>query len=120
MAKKVKYPPTTTPKTNPAKGKSGSAAKLSRDSKGNLKATLKSDFAGVSQETMRQDRRAKAGTGDGTYNGAPAPRVGGKQKPIAPSGNVRGGTKSMLKASKKRVNKSAASASAKKAAKKLY
>ena len=75
---------------------------------------------GVTQKTLREDRLRKAGTGNGMFLTGPAPRVGGKQKMIAPSGKVMGGTSKMLKASKRRVNKSSASASAKKSAKRLY
>ena len=105
---------------DPKKSSTGSAAKLSRDKKGTLKATYASDFGGITQKTMAQDRKTKAGTGNGQYNGVPAPRVGGKQKMIAQSGSVVGGTKKMMKQSKRRVNKSSASKAAKQSARKLY
>lgn len=94
--KKPKYPPTT----NPAKGTSGSAAQPYRDSKGNLKAKIGKDFGGVSQETLKQDKAAKAGTGSGTYTGAPAPRVGGK--PIAKSSPLKSATKKVIKQSRRK------------------
>lgn len=100
--KKAKYPPVD-PKPRPSEGKSGSGAKLSRDKKGNLKATLKKDFAGITQETLRQDRITKAGTGSGTYSGAPAPRVGGKQTPIAKSGPLKSATKKVIKQSRRKT-----------------
>lgn len=117
MAKRAKK---VDPKIDPKSVRSGSGAVLSRDSKGNIKATLKSDFAGISQASLKESRQQKAGTGDGMFSGGPKPRVGGKQKLIAKSGNVTGGTKKMLKASKRRVNKSAASPQAKRSARKLY
>lgn len=112
MAKKLGE----TPKT-PDLTKGGSKAILKRNKRGDLEATYKSDFGGITQATMKADRaRAKRPTDYGIV----APRVGGKQKPIAPSGKVVGGTSKMLKASKRRVNKSSASASAKRSAKRLY
>ena len=107
-------------KTEDPVGTVGSKAVLKRNSKGTLKATYKSDFGGITQKTMQEDRLRAKGTGNGMYNGTPAPRVGGKQTMIAKSGAVKGGTKSMVKASKRRVGKSSASPQAKRSAKKLY
>lgn len=106
------------PKTpDPAKGVVGSKAIIKRNKKGDLEATYRSDFGGITQSTMKADRvRAKRPTDYGTV----APRVGGPQTPIAKSGPVVGGTKKMLRQSKRRVNKSSASKAAKRSAKKLY
>ena len=106
------------PDKKKAKGTSGSTAKMSRDSKGNIKADRSGNYGGVSKETLKQDRAVRAGTGDGTYSGTPAPRVGGKA-----SGkrlNVVGGTKKQIKAARRNVKKSAASPQAKRAARRLY
>ena len=106
------------PDKKKAKGTSGSTAKMSRDSKGNIKADRSGNYGGLSNETLKQDRAVRAGTGDGTYSGAPAPRVGGKA-----SGkrlNVVGGTKKQIKAARRNVKKSAASPQAKRAARRLY
>lgn len=98
----------------------GSAAVLKRNPKtGELEATLKDDFGGVSKETIRDDRATAAGTGDGNFNGGPAPRVGGEVK-IKKDGAVRGGTKKMVRKARRRVRKSAASPAAKKSARRAY
>lgn len=91
-------------KTEPKKSTatSGSKAQLSRDKKGNLKATYKPDYGGLSQETLRQDRRTKAGTGDGTFSGAPAPRVGGKQTMIGKSGPLKSATKKVIRQNRRK------------------
>src|SRR5687768_4453812 len=96
-----KYPPVD-PKPNMSKGSSGPGAKLSRDKKGDIKATLPKGFAGITQETLRQDRITKAGTGSGTFSGSPAPRVGGKQAVIAKSPNLKSATKKVIKQSRKK------------------
>lgn len=108
-----------TPKKKEIPGE-GAGAKRSRDSKGNLVSRKGKNFAGVSQETLRHDAKVRAKTGDRSFDGAPASRVGGVKKLIGTSGPVKGGTKSQVKASKKRVNKSAASPAAKRSAKRLY
>lgn len=96
---------TNPPKTNPAKGRSGSGAKLSRDKRGDIVAHKKKDFAGVSSETLREDRKAKAGTGTGEY-GIAAPRVGGKQKLIK-SGPLKTATKKVIKQARRKPTGSA-------------
>lgn len=58
----------------------GSGAKLTRNKKGVLSSTQGANYAGVSQNTLKQDRIAKAGTGSGSYAGNVAPRVGGTAK----------------------------------------
>lgn len=116
--KKAKYPPTNTnPKITPGTG--GAPAKVVRNKKGDLEAIKGKDFYNT-PENQAIVRKNKLKKGDSTFSGAPAPRVGGKQKMIAKSGPVKGGTKKMLSASKKRVNKSAASPQAKRSAKRLY
>ncbi len=45
-----------------------------------LSATYGSDFAGVTNKTLRADRKAAAGTSDSSFNSGPAPRVGGVAK----------------------------------------
>ena len=100
--KPKKYPPVD-PKPRPSEGKSGPGAKQSRDAKGNLTARIPKGFAGITQETLRQDRITKAGTGSGTFSGSPAPRVGGKQKPIASSPNLKSATKKVIKQSRRKT-----------------
>lgn len=100
MAKKVKkFPPTEDPKSG---GTSGSAAKLKRDKKGELKAELKKDFGGVTKKTIREDRAVAAKSGDRTFSGTPAPRVGGKQKVIAKSGPLKSATKKVIRQSRRK------------------
>lgn len=106
------------PKPKLGSRREGSAAIIKRNKKGNLEATLKPDFGGITQETMREDRIRKAGTGDGDYNGGPAPRVGGKVE--ARDGAVRGGTKKMIRKAKRRARNSSASKGARKAAIRAY
>jgi len=106
------------PDKKKAKGTSGRGAKISRDNKGNIVADRSGNYGGVSNETLRQDRAVRARTGDGTYSGTPAPRVGGKA--TGKRLNVVGGTKKQIKASRRNVKKSAASPQAKLAAKRLY
>lgn len=113
--KKSSYPPNV----DVPKGKTGSVAKLSRDKSGNIVAKKDKNFAGVTQQSMKEDAAVRSKTGNRSFTGAPAPR-GGKQAVIAKSGAVKGGTKSQVKASKRRVNKSAASPAAKRSAKRLY
>lgn len=96
--KKLKYPPTE-PKTSG--GTSGSPAELKRNKKGELKATLKSDFGGVTKKTIREDRSVAAKTGDRTFTGAPAPR-GGKQKVIAKSGPLKSASKKVIRQSRRK------------------
>jgi hypothetical protein len=94
----------------------GSAATLSRDEKGNIQARRDKDYAGISPETMRQDYAAKrkAKEGDGTYDGASAPRGGGPvEKTVRASGT---GSKKLMIKSIKRVKKSDASPQAKRSA----
>ena len=95
---KLKYPPAN---INPSKGKTGSAAKLSRTKKGDLVAKRDKNYAGVSQSTMKADAKTKAGTGDKTFTGAPAPRGGGKQKLIK-SGNLTSATKKVIRQSRRK------------------
>lgn len=99
--KRVKKWPPTEGKIDPAKGKTGSGANLSRDSKGEIKAKLGKDFAGVTSKTMKEDRKVRAGTGDGTYKGGPAPRTGGTQKLIK-SGPIKSATKKVIRQSRRK------------------
>src|SRR3546814_9235884 len=71
----------------------GTPAQLRRNKKGDLVATLDKNFGGVSKANLKESAKIKAGTGDGTFSGGPAPRVGGKQKLTAKSGPIMGGTK---------------------------
>lgn len=105
------------PKTEPvyAKGKTGSAASLSRNKKGDIVAKKGKDFAGVSQATMKADAKTRAKTGDRTYTGAPAPQ-GGKQKVIAKSPNLKSASKKVIRQSRR---KPTGSAQAKKSTKRL-
>lgn len=119
MAKKTKKWPPETPIAKITPGAGGTPATVKRNKRGDLEATKGKDFYRT-PELQAAERKAKAKKGDSTFDGASAPRVGGKQKIIAPSGPVKGGTKSMMKASKKRVSKSAASPQAKRSAKRLY
>ena len=102
-----------------AKGRSGSKAVIKRNKKGDLEATKKPDFAGVTNETLREDRAAAAGTGNSFFSGAPAPRI--KEYDAATQGEVpKGGTKKQVKSSIRRVKKSGASPQAKRAAIRAY
>jgi len=97
------------------KGGVGSAATLSRDDTGVLHANRDANFGGVTDKTIREDRAAKAGQGDGSFHGAPAPHVGGD---IDESGAIAKGTSSkklMIKAVKN-AKRTSASPQAKKAA----
>lgn len=94
-------PKITEVKPRYSEGKSGPKATITRDSKGKLKAIIPKNFAGITQETLRQDRMTKAGTGSGSYDGGPAPRVGGKQKLIK-SGPLKSATKKVIKQSKRK------------------
>ena len=107
-----------TPKAKMGSRREGSAAIIKRNSKGDLEATLKPDFGGITQETLREDRIRKAGTGDGSYGGGPAPRVGGKVE--ARDGAVKGGTKKMISKAKRRARSSSASKAARKSAIRAY
>lgn len=97
MAKKVKKFPPEDPK-----GTSGSAAELKRNKKGELKATLKKDFGGVTNQTKAADRAVRAKTGDRTFSGNPAPRTGGSQKMIAKSGPLKSTSKKVIKQSRRK------------------
>lgn len=106
-------------KTDPNKKKkkpvssSGSGAHLSRDNKGNIVARKDKNYYGG------PGNGRTPGTGDMTFGGAPAPRVGG---------NYVGGAKSLTGTAKKStikkairsVKKSAASPQAKRAARKSF
>ena len=109
--KTEKYPPTIL-------SSGGSGATVKRNTKGDLQSTKPKDFYHT-PEMQAEAKRNKLKKADSAYTGAPAPR-GGKQAVIAKSGNVVGGTKKQVKASKRRVNKSAASPAAKRSAKRLY
>ena len=78
--------------------------------------------AGVTHGEVYYDgynTKQKAKPLDGSFDGSAAPRVGGGS--VQGSGGVpAGGTKKMLKASKKRVSQSSASPQAKRSARKLY
>lgn len=101
MKKKEKKWPPVDPKIDPKKVKSGSGAVLTRNKKGDIVATKKKDFAGVSTETLRADAKVRAKTGNRNFTGAPSPR-GGKQKTIAPSGNLKSATKKVIRQSRKK------------------
>ena len=106
-------------KKKKASGTAGSKAILKRNKKGDLESTLLDDFGGVSASTIKEDRITRAGTGNGTYDGVPAPRVGGL--PIKPlSGPVNGGSKSQIRLARRRVRGNAASKAAKRSAIRLY
>lgn len=67
----------------------GSKGKIVIDKKGNRKVHLHEDFAGITQKSLAESREMMAGTGDKTFDSAPAPRVGGT---IKPGGSVASGT----------------------------
>lgn len=56
---------------------SGSGQVLSRSKSGQLTATRTPTYNGVSNSTMKADRKTAAGTGNGSYGSGVAPRVGG-------------------------------------------
>ena len=101
MARK-EFPPKTTPKVDPSKRREGSTAVIKRNKKGDLEATLKPDFGGISQASLRESRLQKAGTGDGTFKGGPAPRVGGKQTLIGKSGPLKSASKKVVRQSRRK------------------
>lgn len=67
----------TDPKSGILKGK---GATVSRNSRGVLSSVQGSNYAGVSNSTMKSDRATAAGTGNGSYGSGVAPRVGGTAK----------------------------------------
>ena len=97
-----KETPKVDPKPKKALGTSGSLAKLSRDSKGDLKATLPRDFGGVTNATKKADAAVRSQTGDRSFTGAPAPRVGGKQTLIGKSGSLKSASKKVVRQSRKK------------------
>lgn len=98
--RKKKFPPDPPAKKTEPKGTQGSAAKLSRDKSGNLRAKLDKDFGGVTKSTQKADREARAKVGDSTFTGAPAPR-GGKVKLIK-SGPLKSATKKQVRQSRRK------------------
>jgi len=100
MARK-KETPKVDPKPKKALGTSGSLAKLSRDNRGNLKATLGKDFGGVTNATKKADAAVRAQTGDRSFTGSPAPR-GGKQDVIAKSGPLKSASKKVIRQSRRK------------------
>lgn len=54
----------------------GSGQVVKRGADGKLSATRGSNYAGVSNQTMRDDRKVASGTGNGSYGSGVAPRVG--------------------------------------------
>ena len=55
----------------------GSGQIIKRGADGKLTATRTSTYAGISNQTMKDDRKVAAGTGNGSYGSGVAPRVGG-------------------------------------------
>lgn len=56
---------------------SGSKGVILTDKKGNRRVHLKEDFAGITQATLKESAHRAAGSGDKSFDAAPAPRVGG-------------------------------------------
>ncbi len=61
-------------KTSPQS--SGSGQIIKRGADGKLTATRTSTYNGVSNQTMKTDRKIASGTGSGSYGSGVAPRVG--------------------------------------------
>jgi hypothetical protein len=72
----------------------------------------------TSTEMYADDRKRKAGTGSGTFDGSAAPRTGGVA--IAKTTPVVGGTKKQVRFAKTNVRRNSASPQAKRSAMKLY
>ena len=106
-------------KKKKASGTAGSKAVVKRNKKGDLESTLLDDFGGVSTKTIKDDRMASAGTGNGSFDGIPAPRVGGDRVQTT-GGPVRGGSVSQVRMARRRVRKNSASKAAKRSAIRLY
>jgi|GEM_PF-4994535 len=68
------------PKSKKGPVSQGVGQVLSRNSKGVLSGTKPANYAGVSNQTMKTDRKTAAGTGNGSYGSGVAPRVGGALK----------------------------------------
>lgn len=104
------------PKEKKSGVRSGSKAVIKRNRKGTLEATRPKDYAGISGETLAEDRARMEG--DGTFGDAPAPRVGGTIE--RRDGPVRGGTRRMIRRSKRSARRSSASKAARRAAIRAY
>lgn len=83
MAKKTKSAPVSVVKNisvsnaNVGRASEGKGQVLSRNSKGVLSGTQGPNYNAVSNNTMKSDRKIASGTGNGSFSGGPAPRVGG-------------------------------------------
>lgn len=100
MAKTKKWPPT---ETNPKikLGTGGSGAKISRNKKGDLVARKDKDYYDT-PEMQAIVRKNKLKKGDSTFDGASAPRIGGKQAIIAKSGPLKSAPKKVIRQAKRK------------------
>lgn len=73
----------------------------------------------TSTEIYADDRKRKAGTGSGTFDGSVAPSMKGGV-PIAKTNPLKGGTKKQVRFAKANVRRNSASKGAKASARKLY
>lgn len=87
----------TDPKTDTPKNKGASVKRVKKD----LVATKGPDFY-FTPEMRANELKNKSKKLDRTFAGAPAPRVGGKQKTIAPSPNLKTATKKVIRQSKRK------------------
>ena len=100
------------------KDKKNKGAVITRDKKGQLHAT-KTERYYDTKEDVAIRRASKAKKGDRTYDGAPAPRIGGGSVEKR-DGAVQGGSRAHMRQSARRVKKNAASKAAKRSAIRLY
>jgi hypothetical protein len=113
---KIRIKDTVFNKDNQREVRSGSAATLTRNKKGVLEAHRDENFAGINEQTMREDREVKQRLkeGDSHFSGVSAPRVGGDIEPTVQAKGT--SNKKLMIKSIKNVKQNSASPQAKQAA----